>query len=498
MDKENGDRVAEDMARLWGTQGVGNPRKENERLRQERNDAWAENEELRRQVEKFRKAERERDRSPPESQASPPVFGVSEKGDGCAWPGPTETKFANSPSDAIITQSLPVPTRRVGRGDIVGFGINGVTILRNGLMPRTTKLAVPDFGYNAGSWRTDQYVRLVGDTTGDGLSDIIGFGNSGILISRNNGESFSPSSLVLEDFGSTKGWSVNDHVRYVADLRNKGYVDIIGFGDRGVFVSLNNGDGTYAPARLVLNDFGFNAGGWRMDRHLRFLADVNGDGIPDIVAFGENRVFVALGNGDGTFAAPRTVINENLTYSGGGWTLDKYPRTLGDITGDGRADIVGFGHAGVSITLSNGDGTFQGPKLAVKEFCAGAGGWQVSKHPRFVADINGDGRGDIVGFGDAGVHVAIGNGDGTFQAPKLVISDFGYNAGGWRVDKHPRFVVDLTGNGAADIIGFGQDAVWVSYNDGKGNFGPVQKLTEEFSFNRGWGMSNTVRWIANL
>ncbi|KAJ2924334.1 hypothetical protein H1R20_g12761, partial [Candolleomyces eurysporus] len=451
MDKENGNRVAEDMAKLWGIPGFGDLRKENERLREERNNAWAENEELKRQVEKLRNAERER-----------------------------------------------FPTRRVGRGDIVGFGLNGVTILRTSLTPHTTKLAVADFAYNAGGWGSDRHVRLVGDTTGDGLADIIGFGDSGVLVSRNNEDYFSPSTLVLGDFGLTEGWSVNNHVRYVSDLRNKGYVDIIGFGNGGVLVSLNNGDGTYAPTRCVLNDFGFLAGGWRLDRHLRFLADVNGDGIPDIVAFGENRVFVALGNGDGTFAAPRTVINGNFTYSGGGWKVDKHPRMLGDLTGDGRADIVGFGSAGVAVMLSNGDGTFQEPKLAVKDFGAVAGCWQVSKHPRFVADVDGDGRGDIVGFGDAGVYVAIGNGDGTFQAPRLVIRDFGYNAGGWRVDKHPRFVADLTGNGAADIIGFGEDAVWVSYNDGKGNFGPVQKLTEEFSFNRGWGTSNTVRWIANL
>ncbi|RXW20838.1 hypothetical protein EST38_g5009 [Candolleomyces aberdarensis] len=481
MDKENGNRVAEDMARLWGTQGHGDLRKENERLREERNNAWAENEELKKQVEKLRRTER-------------------EKGDECAWPGPTEPKFASSPSDGIITQDRPVPTCRVGRGDIVGFGVNGVTILRNGLMPRTTNLAAPEFGYIAGGWRTDQHVRLVGDTTGDGLGDIIGFGDLGVFVSCNNGDSFSPSSLVLEDFGLTKGWSVDDHIRYVSDLRNKGYVDIIGFSDRGVFVSLNNGDGTYAPARLVLKDFGFIAGGWKLGRHLRFLADANGDGIPDIVAFGENHVFVALGNGDGTFATPRIVINKNFTYSGQGWRLDEDLRTLGDLTGDGRADIIGFENEGVWAVLNNGDGTFQQPKFGVKDFglYEHAGKWQVNKHPRFVADVNGDGRGDIVGFGDAGVFVAIGNGDGTFQTPKLVIRDFGYNAGEWRVDKHPRFVVDLTGNGAADIIGFGQDAVWVSYNDGKGNFGPVQKLTEEFSFNRGWGTNNTVRWIANL
>ncbi|KAJ2923962.1 hypothetical protein H1R20_g13139, partial [Candolleomyces eurysporus] len=403
-----------------------------------------------------------------------------------------------STREQIITQERPVPTRRVARGDIVGFGLNGVTILRNSVQP-TTQFVLADLGYNAGGWRVEKHVRLVGDTTGDGLGDLVGFGDAGVLVSRNNGNSFSSASLVLNDFGYVGGgWRVEKHVRYVADLRNKGYVDIIGFGDGGVLVSLNNGNGSYAPTRLVLNDFGFDAGGWRLDRHLRFLADINGNGNPDIVAFGENNVIVSFSTGNGTFAPATAVIANDLTYSGGGWRIDKHPRTLGDITGDGKPDIIGFGDAGVYVALNNGNGTFQIPKLAVKDFGAVAGGWQVSRHPRFVADTNGDGRADIVGFGDAGVYVAISNGDGTFQDPKLVVKDFGYVAGGWRVEKHPRFVVDLTGDGAADIIGFGEGSVWVSYNDGKGNFGPVKKLTDEFSFNANWATNNTVRWIAQL
>lgn len=35
-----------------------------------------------------------------------------------------------------------------------------------------------------------------------------------------------------------------------------------------------------------------------------------------------------------------------------------------------------------------------------------AGAWRVDRHPRFLADITGDGRVDIVGFGGPGVHVA--------------------------------------------------------------------------------------------
>jgi hypothetical protein len=105
-------------------------------------------------------------------------------------------------------------------------------------MPCSPKLVVQDFGYNTG-WNNWEHVRLVGGTTGNGHSDIIGFGSSGVLVSRSNGDSFSPPSLVLEDFGLAAGWRVNQHIHYITDLCKMGYVDIIGFGNCGVFVSLN-------------------------------------------------------------------------------------------------------------------------------------------------------------------------------------------------------------------------------------------------------------------
>jgi hypothetical protein len=346
-----------------------------------------------------------------------------------------------------------------------------------------------DFGYRTG-WRKEQHVRLVGDTTGNGHSDIIGFGLSGVLVSRNNGNSFSPPSLVLEDFGLMTGWKVDQHIRYVADLRKMGYVDIIGFGNRGVFVSLNNGDGTFAPARLVLNDFGFAGGGWRLDRHLRFLADVTGDGILDIVAFGERCVFVALGNGDGTFAAPRAVINDLACSSQ--WRIDEHPRTLADLTGDGKADIIGFRSAGVYVALNNGDGTFQAPRLVLQNFGTIQNWDSGTPPPLFLADVNGNGCGDIVEFGRKGVFVSIGNGDGTFQAPKLVLDIF-IPGDSW----FSRFVVDLTGDGAADLILFHKGGELVSYNDGSGKFGQTQKFNHDIIH---WDDSSKTRVLlmANL
>jgi hypothetical protein len=82
-------------------------------------------------------------------------------------------------------------------------------------------------------------------------------------------------------------------------------------------------------------------------------------------------------------------------------------------------------------------------------------------HPRFMADTTGSGRADIVGFGNAGVYVSRANADGTFSAPQLVVANFGYNAGGWRTDRHPRFMADTTADGRADIVGFGDAGVWM-------------------------------------
>ena len=272
---------------------------------------------------------------------------------------------------------------------------------------------------------------------------------------------FLPVRLIVGNFGyEAGGWRVNRHPRFLADLTADGRADIVGFGNAGIWVALNNGDGTFQAPNFVVPNFGYEAGGWRVDRHPRFLADLTADGRADIVGFGNAGIWVALNNGDGTFQAPNLVVS-TFGYAAGGWRVNRHPRFLADLTGDGRADIVGFGDAGVWVALNNGDGTFQASNLVVPNFGYEAGGWRVERHPRFLADLTGDGRADIVGFGDAGVCVALNNGDGTFQALRLVVANFGYEAGGWRVDRHPRFLAELTGDRREDIVGFGDAGVWL-------------------------------------
>jgi hypothetical protein len=151
--------------------------------------------------------------------------------------------------------------------------------------------------------------------------------------------------------------------------------------------------------------------------------------------------------------------------SAGGWTSqDQYPRFLADVTGNGRDDIVAFGSDGVYVALSNGDGTFQQPFLALPGFAPSVGGWSSQDlYPRQLADINGDGRADIIGFGASGVYYALGQPDGTFGPITNAVQSFGPDAGGWSSQNtYPRLVGDVTGNGTADIVGFGSSGVFVS------------------------------------
>ncbi len=292
------------------------------------------------------------------------------------------------------------------------------------------QLVVPNFGYNAGGWRVDQHPRFLADTTGDRRADIVGFGNAGAWVSRARADGrFETPQLVVANFGYTAGgWRIDRHPRFLADVTGDGRADIVGFGNAGVWVSLAQADGTFTVPRLVVNNFGYDAGGWRVDQHPRFLADVNGDGRADIVGFGNAGVWVSLAQADGTFTTPQLVVS-NFGYNAGGWRVDQHPRFLADVNGDGRADIVGFGNAGVWVSLGQADGTFTAPQLVVNNFGYNAGGWRVDRHPRFLADVNGDRRADIVGFGNAGVWVSLGQADGTFTTPQLVVNNFGYDAG---------------------------------------------------------------------
>src|SRR5262249_53434967 len=144
--------------------------------------------------------------------------------------------------------------------------------------------------------------------------------------------------------------------------------------------------------------------------------------------------------------------------SAGSWSSNSVtPRHLADLNKDGRADIIAFSPTGVLTSLSNGDGTFSTPVLGLNSFGAGssAGRWiNDLYYPRAVEDINADGFADIIGFGSAGVYRALGRGDGHFGAPTLELASFSENSGWTSQNGLMRSLADLNGDYAADIVGF--------------------------------------------
>lgn len=296
------------------------------------------------------------------------------------------------------------------------------------------------------AWDDPKRIRTVGDADGDGRTDLIGFGQTGVYLSRSTGTSFEPAHLAVADFGTATGWTPDRHVRTVADVDGDHRDDIVGFGDGGVVISRSTGT-NFAPPTLALANFGYNQG-WRVDKHTRLVGNVDADIAhrADIVAFGDAGVYLSLGTATGFTQPVLTAANFGAKQ---GWTPARHIRTLADLNGDGRQDIVAFGDDGVWTALSTGSG-FTAPAFVLASFGAAqaAGGWSTTRHDRRVLDIDGDGKADIVGFGENGVYTARGLGNGAFAAPVYSIADYGYA----QSQSAARLVADFNKDGYKDIV----------------------------------------------
>lgn len=183
----------------------------------------------------------------------------------------------------------------------------------------------------------------------------------------------------------------------------------------------------------------------------QLVADFNGDGKQDVAGTvcGQGFVYVALGNGDGTFQAP--IMTAIIPIFNGGMTV-------ADFNGDGKMDIAIIDEANtVGVLLGNGDGTFQ----PIKNFLTGVNPASVA-----AADVNGDGKLDLVlvATSDNNVNVLLGNGDGTFQ-PHIDSPTGG-------VDPDTLAIGDFNRDGKLDVaVGEGNsEEVTIMFGNGDGTF----------------------------
>jgi hypothetical protein len=129
------------------------------------------------------------------------------------------------------------------------------------------------------------------------------------------------------------------------------------------------------------------------------LGDFSNDGKLDLVVTDDNGFTVSLGNGDGTFQKP-TFYRTSLSYY----------LAVGDFNNDGNLDIVvaNLSPSTVDVYLGNGNGTFKAPISSNTT----EGSYFVT-----VGDFNNDGKLDIALIDPPYISVLLGNGNGTFQPP---------------------------------------------------------------------------------
>ena len=290
-----------------------------------------------------------------------------------------------------------------------------------------------------------------------------------------------------------------------ADFNHDDRIDVAMVTSSGtVAVVLCRGDGSFGTATEVI----------RQSLPTRFViaADVNGDGIPDLIATHQlaNVISVALGKGDGTFLPAAQYPAGNSPYSlvaadfngdnkidiamtnntglvpgiagttvtvllgnGNGafgaplssTVLGQRPASLaaGDFNQDGKADlvVVNSGSPDISILISKGDGTFLPPvplQNGVFSFPSAVA----------VADFNRDGNADIVVATPPQAIVWLGKGDGTFQLT--------YN---FTFEGLQFVVADLNRDGVADLVGVNPPygAVVIALGRVDGSFEPEQAFT---------------------
>jgi hypothetical protein len=140
------------------------------------------------------------------------------------------------------------------------------------------------------------------------------------------------------------------------------------------------------------------------------VADFNNNGNLDVVFAIPGGAVVYLGNGNGTFGAGTTV-------SSGGTNQNEYARVLAaDVNNDGKPDLILNTDAGISVLLGNGNGTFQAPI-----FSSGAAVAFMS-----AADFNNDGKIDLAVTNGSSLNIMLGNGAGSF----VVASSYSVTEGG--------------------------------------------------------------------
>ncbi|GGS86214.1 FG-GAP-like repeat-containing protein [Streptomyces chromofuscus] len=254
----------------------------------------------------------------------------------------------------------------------------------------------------------------------------------------------STGAAVRHDFINSATWAPD------------GIGDALTLTSSGV-ISYRPGNGTGAFGKSI------SASGWPSSVTLVPFGDVNGDRRSDILvrfSSGELRAYRTMRGQAFLTSTPRTSL-------GTGWNQYNVLTSPGDITGDGRPDLIARKASTGELFLYKGTST---GKLSARVRIAA--NWSGYKKIVGVGDFNGDGRGDLLAQDRSNALWRYdGNGSGSFKSRVKLASGWGssYNV--------VVGVGDITGDGKADIVSRDTSGnLWRNNGNGSGSFGPRTKI----------------------